>query len=109
MMRRIVTGSLVTAVLLVGLGLAVADIWIGLPLCIFIGGFWLAGVLYGRSWLVTLGFVSLILVTAVAGLLGVSGTMLLTGIALALFAWTMRNVGQQLTAGSEPTCSGPVA
>lgn len=98
MMRRIVLGCLATAVFLIGVAFTLAGYWIGFLLVTAIGGLWLVGVQYGRSPLVTLGFVGLILVTAVAGALHASPMILLTGVALTLFAWTLGNVEQRLTA-----------
>ena len=100
MMRGIVIGSLATAVFLIAFAFALENLWVGLLLSLFIGGIWLAGYWYGRSRLVTAGLASLIFVTVVVVILDVSPTILLTGIALALFAWTMENVEQQLTAVS---------
>ena len=101
MMRGIVIGSLVTAVFFLALAFALENLWVGLLLSLFIGAVWLAGFWYGRSRLVTVGFVSLIFATVVAVILDVSPTILLTGIALALFAWVMEDVGGQFTAVSD--------
>jgi hypothetical protein len=97
-MRWMVQGSVAIAVLLVGIAFSLTQIWSGLPLSILVGALWLAGDHTGRSWLAAVALVSLVLVTAVGGILGVSAALLLTAIALALFAWTMGNVSRPLTA-----------
>ena len=101
MIRWIVTGCLITAVLLISAAFILANYWVGLLLVIVIGGIWLVGVWYARSWLTTVGLVGVVLGTAVAGLLGLSPVLLLTGIALTLFAWTLGNIGQRLVAVSD--------
>jgi hypothetical protein len=98
MIRGIVTGCLITAVLFIGTAYGLANYWAGLLLSLLIGIVWLVGVWLDRSWLTMLGLVGLVLITAVAGLLGFSPILLLTGIALGLFAWTMGNFSHQITA-----------
>lgn len=101
MMRGIVMGCLITAVMLMGAAFAAANLWIGVLLLLFIGAVWLAGMGYGRSRLISLSLAGLIATSAVGTVLDVSPTILITGIALALFAWTMENVAEQFTAVSQ--------
>jgi hypothetical protein len=98
MIRWLITGCVVTAVLLLGAAYGLGNYWIGLLPVILIGIIWLAGVWLGRSWPTTVGLVGLVLITAVAGLLGLAPVLLLTGMALALFAWNLGNVNRMLTA-----------
>jgi hypothetical protein len=101
MMRGIVIGSLITAVLLMGAAFAAATLWIGVLLSLFVGAIWLAGLGYGRSRLMGLSLAGLVTTAAVGAVLDVSPTLLVTSIALALFAWTMGDVAEQLTAVPE--------
>jgi hypothetical protein len=98
MMRWLVTGCVITAVLLLGAAYGLGNYWVGLLPVILIGIIWLAGVWLGRSWPTTVGLVGLVLITAVAALLGLAPILLLTGMALALFAWNLGNVNRMLTA-----------
>jgi hypothetical protein len=101
MIRWIVIGCLITAVLLISAAFILANYWVGLPLVIVIGGIWLVGVWHSRSWLTTLGLVGMVMVTAVGAVLGLSPILLLTGVALAVFAWSMGNVARLLNAVSD--------
>ena len=96
MIRWIVIVGLMVASLLVGTAMVIDGYWAGLLLLAIIAASWLAGIWYGRSWLTTLGLVGLILVTAVGGILELLPVLLLTAVALALFAWDMGNYGRAL-------------